>query len=528
ADNVEISGPNVPNVFVQHYEKFLESWGRIGYARALIEVCADKELKQAVVMAIPKGEEVKDGHSVAKIRVEYEWKPPVCIDCKVFGHTTEQCPKKVVVQPSTAVVVDGDGFTTVVNRRCKGKGTVSWQKKNVGGFKVNNANKFVYQPVKPKENASKPSTSGSQKAGMESNKEEGTNGIKLKNLFEKLNDITYIVDPNSGEEERCGLNVSDATINQHNDDSESDIEEVFVEENPNSLKGESTPVTESHVDISLLSQVCSKVFKAWDWTSNANHCTKGCWIILGWNVDVVNVLVLSQMNQAMHVKIIHKASNKIMYCSFIYAGNKVSERRVLWSELGLHKQVVRGCPWILLGDFNVALNLKDSNSGSSLLNSAMLEFKDCVSNIEVMDINSSGLHFTWNQKPKGGGILRKLDRVANYVFQAFNEAVLDEEQFLKQKAKIEWLDVGDSNSAYFHKSHKSRNQSSRIEVILNADNVEISGPNVPNVFVQHYEKFLGTDMACDELNCDGLFHKQVNPPKLEPDHVLMLITIASL
>ncbi|GKC64485.1 trichome birefringence-like protein 3, partial [Tanacetum coccineum] len=155
----------------------VEAWGRIGYARALIEVCADKELKQEVVMAIPKGEEVKDGHSVAKIRVEYEWKPPVCIDCKVFGHTAEQCPKKVVVQPSTAVVVDGDGFTTVVNRKSKGKGAVSWQKKNVGGFKVNNAKNFVYQPVKPKENASKPSTSGLQKAGMESSKEEATNGI---------------------------------------------------------------------------------------------------------------------------------------------------------------------------------------------------------------------------------------------------------------------------------------------------------------------------------------------------------------
>ncbi|GJW71489.1 hypothetical protein Tco_0128406 [Tanacetum coccineum] len=29
-----------------------------------------------------------------------------------------------------------------------------------------------------------------------------------------------------------------------------------------------------------------------------------------------------------------------------------------------------------------------------------------------MDINSSGLHFTWNQKPKGGcGLLKKLDRI---------------------------------------------------------------------------------------------------------------------
>ncbi|GKB18421.1 putative reverse transcriptase domain-containing protein [Tanacetum coccineum] len=260
----------------------VNSWGRISFACALIEVYADSVLKKEVVMAIEieegsdssrqkksdgsksgsnvastsgtakeddqvieqgpwlirnvpliltkwstnmslskdevtrvpnlgdeLGEDVKDGHSVAKIRVEYEWKPLVCIDCKVFGHTAKQCPKKVVVQPRTAVVVDGDGFTTVVNH-----------------------------------NASKPSTSGSQKAGMESSKEEGTNGIKLKNLFEKLNDITYIVDPNIGDEERCGLNVSDATFNQHNDDSESDIEEAFVEENPNSFKGASTPITE--------------------------------------------------------------------------------------------------------------------------------------------------------------------------------------------------------------------------------------------------------------------------------------------
>ncbi|GKE82094.1 hypothetical protein Tco_1552094, partial [Tanacetum coccineum] len=29
-----------------------------------------------------------------------------------------------------------------------------------------------------------------------------------------------------------------------------------------------------------------------------------------------------------------------------------------------------------------------------------------------MDINSSGLHYTWNQKPKsGGGVLKKLDRI---------------------------------------------------------------------------------------------------------------------
>ncbi|GKA83475.1 protein LAZ1, partial [Tanacetum coccineum] len=49
---------------------------------------------------------------------------------------------------------------------------------------------------------------------------------------------------------------------------------------------------------------------------------------------------------------------------------------------------------------------------SSKLDSAISDFKDCVYNIEVLDINSSGLHFTRNQNPKGGGgLLKKLDHI---------------------------------------------------------------------------------------------------------------------
>nr|GEU52724.1 hypothetical protein [Tanacetum cinerariifolium] len=61
---------------------------------------------------------------------------------------------------------------------------------------------------------------------------------------------------------------------------------------------------------------------------------------------------------------------------------------------------------------------------------------------------------------------------------SFNEAKLDEERFLKQKAKVEWLDVGDSNSAYFHKTIKGRNQHNRIEIIRTIDNEEVTGAAV--------------------------------------------------
>nr|GEV90124.1 hypothetical protein [Tanacetum cinerariifolium] len=93
--------------------------------------------------------------------------------------------------------------------------------------------------------------------------------------------------------------------------------------------------------------------------------------------------------------------------------------------------------------------------------------------------------------------------------QAFNNAKLDEERFLKQKAKIEWLEVGDSNLAYFHKSIKSQNQRSRIDVITTFDNVEVTGNHVPNVFVSHYMDFLGLNMMCDGLDSDDLFQNKV-------------------
>nr|GEY19829.1 hypothetical protein [Tanacetum cinerariifolium] len=53
------------------------------------------------------------------VSIEYEWKPPRCELCTIFGHVHDQCPKKVMVT-STAEKVN-DGFQTVTKKRKKGK-----------------------------------------------------------------------------------------------------------------------------------------------------------------------------------------------------------------------------------------------------------------------------------------------------------------------------------------------------------------------------------------------------------------------
>nr|GEX20135.1 hypothetical protein [Tanacetum cinerariifolium] len=264
----------------------------------------------------------------ALIELDYEWKPPLCLECHVFGHYPEQSPKRVT-QPVVATAKgNNDGFTTVLNQKKKGKAWASAPNKMNEGVKMN----------KPKDES--------------------------------------LGDKNIGETRGLNNDTKDAEPDPNSSDSK--VKEMIMEPDPGTtkLKGANIPypnvmcaILESHVDIATLSSICSKVFRAWDWTSNGRLCDTGCRIIIGWNMDVVDSMVLSQSSHAMHVQIRHKSTNSILQCLFIYVG-------------------------------------------SSQMNSAMLEFKDCVLKIKVMDINSTGLHFTWNQKPEGGdGILKKLDRI---------------------------------------------------------------------------------------------------------------------
>ena len=131
----------------------LESWGRISFARALVEISSESELKHEVTMAIPKEDD--SGFISACIKVEYEWKPPHCAVCKIFGHDSNSCPKKDVgntsnapnqfdVPPTSYVEEKDDGFKEVQPRKGKGKG-----KKQSTGINIGKWPKFA--PLRSKE-----------------------------------------------------------------------------------------------------------------------------------------------------------------------------------------------------------------------------------------------------------------------------------------------------------------------------------------------------------------------------------------
>nr|GEU37647.1 hypothetical protein [Tanacetum cinerariifolium] len=106
----------------------LNSWGRSAYDRALIEISAEDVLKEDLVIAIPIGKD--KGHSLASIRIEYEWRPPRCSTCLIFDHTDDKCPKlSKVITPTVVTNVElnlskdvaDDGFEVVKKKQNKKK-----------------------------------------------------------------------------------------------------------------------------------------------------------------------------------------------------------------------------------------------------------------------------------------------------------------------------------------------------------------------------------------------------------------------
>ncbi|GJY47368.1 cytokinin dehydrogenase 3-like protein [Tanacetum coccineum] len=139
----------------------MQSWGSSSYARVMIEIRDDVELKYNIVVTMLRIK--REGYYTCNIRVEYEWKPLMCACCKVFGHVHEECPKNI-----------GAGVTKTLKKTSQTpKGIPVGQKM---GFKP----KQVFQPVSKKSTAN---TRGKM------NNPESTKEVSKSNPFEVLTSV---------------------------------------------------------------------------------------------------------------------------------------------------------------------------------------------------------------------------------------------------------------------------------------------------------------------------------------------------
>ncbi|GJR86836.1 aspartic peptidase [Tanacetum coccineum] len=237
-----------------------------------------------------------------------------------------------------------------------------------------------------------------------------------------------------------------------NESDDEDVENGYdetiddVARDKSNTKGASNPIENG----SNLERVCNKVFMKWKWASNNRFCTKGSCILISWNDNVMDVVVLSCTSQAIHTQVMLKAD--VGYRALENGGSRL--------------QHVQACE---KDEVQMALD-KDPSSIT----------------------------------------LREEESV---YLTAFTQETFDEERFLKQKSKIEWLQVGDTNSKFFHKLVKARVSRSRIDCITGHDNAIYKGNLVPNVFIQHYMQFIGTDNGVYPFNHEGLFVRRLSTDK---------------
>nr|GEW97875.1 RNA-directed DNA polymerase, eukaryota, reverse transcriptase zinc-binding domain protein [Tanacetum cinerariifolium] len=246
-------------------------------------------------------------------------------------------------------------------------------------------------------------------------------------------------------------------------------------------------VIETRLKENKVSKIGNVVFGNWQWCSNAHFSTNTCKILIGWN------------------------PNQERWARFIgYFANSYTNN----------------IPWILMGDFNVTLKTSEHTAEGSCITRDMNDFNNCVNNLELEDIRSSGFQFTWTKSLKNpkSSIMKKLDRIIPVVVTIpeglkmkkrsfrFIIFIADKEEFddytttdylneylvasndelklLQQKSKIKWLSESDQNTAYFHGILKSRKHKARIESICDEKGVIFNGDNVANAFVKNFKNFL--------------------------------------
>ncbi|GJZ66006.1 zinc knuckle CX2CX4HX4C containing protein [Tanacetum coccineum] len=205
-----------------------EEDGMSSFARCLIEVNSEVDLVDVVTIGIPSL--TVDDFIKETICVEYEWRPPICDICKIFGHVQDHCPKKVV---SPSIVSTTNVVTPTVEKINDGFQTAGKKKKRKGKSKSTNVGQFAGPSIKPNVRYEPKAITSAPKKGAtnEGNASKSPTMSKTTGYSSKNDNII--------------TSNSYSALNEEEDEEE-DIENVYDETAnlfPNTKTGESSSFT---------------------------------------------------------------------------------------------------------------------------------------------------------------------------------------------------------------------------------------------------------------------------------------------
>ncbi|GKB61171.1 RNA-directed DNA polymerase, eukaryota, reverse transcriptase zinc-binding domain protein [Tanacetum coccineum] len=350
--------------------------GRIGFARVLVEIDAKKGIKDKIEIMY-KSKCITEGTKKI-VDVEYSWIPCIYSHCKVFGHTDRFCKNK-----SNNVIADGFVKTNENNFK-------AMQNRKYGreGFNMNRRpNMQNGQNDKRRNNRVTNKWKANNRFEYRRRKEEKGKG---KGLDDK-EEIDEELIPNTEQRK-----IVDEFMSKNNGD------------NNVGMNGWNEDMKRYYRDRKELFNAAKEIEENEDVIEE--ECVKG---LVDFKIKTYVFLLMETIDK-----------KSKFFCTMIYASNLGMEGRKLWKDLEIQKIITNGIPWIIMGDFNVTLEVFEHSNGSAYPTSKMSEFQDCINNIEVDDLHSEGFHYTWTKSLKNPkcNTLKKLDKII------VNEAFIDKFQ----------------------------------------------------------------------------------------------------
>ncbi|XP_074305552.1 uncharacterized protein LOC141640770 [Silene latifolia] len=313
-------------------------------------------------------------------------------------------------------------------------------------------------------------------------------------------------------------------------------------------------------------------FISGSWSVCTNHQShKGGRIWVLWNPQALTLDVQHISTQTVHTRVTDRGRNLTYWVTFVYGFNKAVDRKVLWSTLENYHKVTPGA-WLIGGDFNNILH-SNERIGATITSVEMAPFQHCVQNCGVEDIKAMGYFLTWTNKQEvhsrfysridralindewlnlfpesfanflpegvydhslvsfswnqqtGLGIfpldilicgrklliswvsLRNTEKQAAVGFKVLDEARV---AFLAQKAKVNWLEEGDDNTAFFHSTIKKRRVSNKVVQIEDeTGNVLTQIQDINAAFENYYIQLLGTSCPVKGVHHPTIRHSTI-------------------
>lgn len=169
---------------------------------------------------------------------------------------------------------------------------------------------------------------------------------------------------------------------------------------------------ETHVQEENVLEVFQKVSQGRKFENNYSEVNGGrIWVL--WD-PLLSVITYWKSDQMVLCGVFDPRSGKYCTVAFVYAHNTEIQRRELWADLVRISSLplVVASPFLVMGDFNQILTSDEHFSLVSydLPVRGMADFRDCLTQSSLADIEVRGVFFSWTNKRPEDPIIRKLDR----------------------------------------------------------------------------------------------------------------------